>query len=92
MKLRVSGIDDTDTPRELRTYFEQFGTVEAVAIYAGEDLSYAVIEMPESDADNVIHARRPIWKEKSYLDVRIANRYRGRWVFATWRPPTQHCR
>jgi len=92
MKLRVNGINQTDTPLEIKQYFQQFGEVQDVAIYASESLTYAVIEMPESDADTARCSKQPMWKEKNFLQVKIANRYRGKWIFSTWRPPQKNCR
>jgi len=89
MKLRVDRIDQEITPKALTKLFEPFGTVEEVAIFAGGDLVYGIIEMPEPDAERAIDLDDMPWPEWNgrVLAMEIANRSRKPWLWPTWRPP-----
>ncbi len=96
MKLRADGIDQHITPFELKKLFEAFGVVEEVAIYAGDNLVYGVVTMPnEEEADLAILSAptpkfedqlpAPRWKGRP-LKIDVANRSRGPWLSPNWRP------
>jgi hypothetical protein len=87
MKLRIDYIDEDITPCALRGLFESFGSVDEVAIYAGGDLVYGVVDMPEEDADRVILSRRGVQWRGQRLHVEVANRSRRPWLSPDWRPP-----
>ena len=89
-KLRVEGIDDEITPRELKEIFKQYGKVEEVVVYAGRNVVYAVITMSERGADHALYSDPRPKRNGIWLSVRIANRSRGPWLSPTWRPPQEY--
>ena len=54
--LRIDGIKDDMSPRQLREMLEEFGDVGDVSIHAGEGLVYGLAEMSREDAHEVIEA------------------------------------
>lgn len=90
-RLRVDGLDENITAKELRLAFEEFGEVREVSIHQGGDLHYALITMPLKDAERACrygnsknYAPRI---RKCWLRVSFANRSRGSWLSHDWHPP-----
>jgi RNA recognition motif-containing protein len=88
-KLRILGLDESTTPRELKRLFEEFGDVAEVSIHFGKGLfsAYALVEMPY-EAANVAQCRldRQRWHGQ-FIYVRWATRSRGGWLSPDWTPP-----
>jgi hypothetical protein len=89
MKLRVDYINEDMTPRDLRGLFESLGSVNEVAIYAGRDLIYGVVDMTEKHADRALATGTYLHWQGRQLRIEVANRSRRRWLSPDWRPPRQ---
>lgn len=87
MKLRISGITDGISARDLMGIFTQRGKVSEVSIHSdGKDVVYGIVTMADEDADKLLYDRpRLKWGERS-LTFRIANRCQGPWLSPQWRP------
>ena len=90
-KLRIGGLDESTTPRELKRLFDQFGDVGEVSIHLARKAfhAYALLEMPYAAADL---AQRRMDGQKWHgqrLHVEWATRSWGGWLSPEWVPPKQ---
>ena len=90
-KLRVDHVGGDASPRDLRELFEKVGSVEEVSVHAGGYLAYAVITMPDEDAEKAMIEMNDRGWRGSRLEVRWANRVPDRWLSPQWRPPAAPC-
>jgi len=95
--LRIDGIKDDMSPRQLRELLEEFGDVGDVSIHAGEGLVYGLAEMSREDAHEVIEAVddakwRAQWNFQGkrgpgpQFTAEFANCSAGPWLSHEWVP------
>lgn len=95
--LRIDGIKDDMSPRQLRELLEHFGDVADVSIHAGEGLVYGLAEMSREDAYEVIEAVdeakwRAQWNFQGKrghgpkFSAELADRSAGPWLSHEWVP------
>jgi len=88
-KLRIDGIDDDTSPREVRELLEPLGDVAEVSINSGQVCLYALADMAYKDAEQAtLYLDGTHWRGQR-LSLTFANRgSRKRWLSSqNWKPP-----
>jgi RNA recognition motif-containing protein len=90
-KLRIGGLDESTTPRDLKRLFDRFGAVTEVSVHMGRTPFgvYALLEMPYEAADLAQHRMDGKAWRGQLLSVVWATRSWGRWLSPEWVPPKQ---
>ncbi len=88
-ELRIDGIDDDTSPREVRELLEPLGDVAEVSINSGQVCLYALADMNQNEAEKAVkHLDGTHWRGQP-ISVNFAHRVYGKgWILGhDWKPP-----